>query len=287
MTSLQRSLKYNRMRRLFTLLVFCALAMTACMPIRHALHVEMRYPSRSGIELSGKVISVVYLTDGNKTGDSFNASMAGEFASVLEKDYATGEGSIGVYSIQNRGGKYSHKDTLVNLLMDTGCDAVFLFDKVDMAKTGENSTKFSIKLYCFDAMNKDENVYSFIGNTVVNHSVESLETEAQKTGGIIAESFKSQWKHEQYSITYYEGDKWYDALIRTQAFDWKGAMDVWMELLSTKNLYKRSCAEYNIAVACYMLGDYSLSKEWLDRSDEDNELPVSAALRKRNEARMK
>ena len=101
------------------------------------------------------------------------------------------------------------------------------------------------------------------------------------TGEVIAESFKSQWKHEQYSIVYYETEKWYDALVRAEAFDWKGAMDVWMELLSTNDLYKRSCAEYNIAVACYMLGDYSLATEWLDRSDQDNMLPLSDGLRKR------
>ena len=58
-------------------------------------------------------------------------------------------------------------------------------------------------------------------------------------------------------------------------------MDIWMGLLDTPNILKRSCAEYNIAVACYMLGDYALAEEWLDRSEQDNELPVTDALRKR------
>ena len=69
--------------------------------------------------------------------------------------------------------------------------------------------------------------------------------------------------------------------MRAQNFDWRGAMDIWIGLLSTNDHYKRSCAEYNIAVACYMLGDYDLATEWLDRSDQDNLLPVSDALRKR------
>ena len=30
-----------------------------------------------------------------------------------------------------------------------------------------------------------------------------------------------------------------------------------------------------------MLGDYALAEEWLDRSEQDNELPVTDALRKR------
>ena len=62
-------------------------------------------------------------------------------------------------------------------------------------------------------------------------------------------------------------------------------MDIWLELLETNDLLKRSCAEYNIAVACYMLGDYNLASEWLDLSDKDNLLPLSDALRKRIEAR--
>lgn len=281
MTLLRKLLKFNSMKRIYALLFLCSLLVSACGPSRHAVQVEMRYPSKSGIDLFGKVVSVVYVTDGNETGDTFNSSMAEGFAVELEKDYGTGEGSVGVYSLQDRGGSYSQKDTLINLLMDTGCDVVFVFDKVGVQGVGENTFKFNIKLYCFDAMNKDEKVFSFIGNDVVNVASDDLSKEANNTGEIVAEIFKSQWKHEQYSIVYYENEKWYDALLRAENYDWKGAMDIWMAQLSTNDLYKRSCAEYNIAVACYMLGDYDLATEWLDRSDQDNMLPVSDAMRKR------
>ena len=281
MTLLRKLLKFNSMKRIYALLFLCSLLVSACGPSRHAVQVEMRYPSKSGIDLFGKVVSVVYVTDGNETGDTFNSSMAEGFAVELEKDYGTGEGSVGVYSLQDRGGSYSQKDTLINLLMDTGCDVVFVFDKVGVQGVGENTFKFNIKLYCFDAMNKDEKVFSFIGNDVVNVASDDLSKEANNTGEIVAETFKSQWKHEQYSIVYYENEKWYDALLRAENYDWKGAMDIWMAQLSTNDLYKRSCAEYNIAIACYMLGDYDLATEWLDRSDQDNMLPVSDAMRKR------
>jgi hypothetical protein len=53
-------------------------------------------------------------------------------------------------------------------------------------------------------------------------------------------------------------------------------------------MMKRASAEYNIAVACYMLGDFDLALEWLDRSDADNKLPtLSDGLRKRIEARQR
>ena len=268
------------MRRFSILLVLTAL-LGACAPCKHAVQVEMRYPSKSGIELAGKIISVVYVTDTDSIADSFNASMAESFASELENDYGTGEGSIGVYSLKDNGGRYSQKDTLVSLLMETGADAVFLFDKVAVTKVGETMARFNIKLYCFDAMNQAENVYAFAGNTVATLSSDKVIAEAKKAGETISYSFMSQWKHEQYSIVYYEIQKWYDALARAEAYDWKGAMDIWLGLLSTSDMMKRSSAEYNIAVACYMLGDYDLASEWLDRSDQDNELPLSAALRKR------
>lgn len=273
------------MRRISFIFILVALVLSSCAPCKHAVQVEMRYPSKSGVELAGKIVSVVYLTDGNTTGDEFNAAMAKSFASELENDYGTGEGSVEVYSLEYKGGNYSRKDTLVNLLMETGCDAIFLMDKVGVTKVADNMAKFSIKLYCFDAMNKEENVYAFSGNTVANISAANLPYEAQKAGVTISQSFKSQWKHEQYSIVYYESEKWYEALARAEAYDWKGAMDLWLELLSTADMMKRSCAEYNIAVACYMLGNYELASEWLSRSDSDNELPLSAAMHKRIDTR--
>jgi hypothetical protein len=169
--------------------------------------------------------------------------------------------------------------------MDTGSDVVFLFDKVEFSKVNEDLQKFSLKLYCFDAMNKDENVYSFAGSSVTDATGDDLQKEAWDAGNTVAGSFKTQWKHEQYSIVYYNSDKWYDALENAEAYKWKAAMDIWMTLADTGDLLKRSCAEYNIAVACYMLGDYMLASEWLAMSDKDNKLPQSDALRKRIDAR--
>lgn len=309
------------MKRIFHLIVLCSGLLVSCGPSKHAVHVEMRYPSKSGIELAGKVVSVVFVTDGNEAADSFNESMAGGFAEALEKDYGTGEGSVGVYSIADTGGKYGQKDTLVNLLMDTGADVVFLFDKVELGEMGMGGVtrvstapspdssylstgvmKYSLKLYCFDAMNPKENVYVFSGSSLARPdvysngresdeklremAVKNLPEEAWEAGNAVASSFLSQWKHEQYSIIYYDNEKWYKALDKAEGYDWKGAMDIWISMLGTNDLLKRACAEYDIAVACYMLGDYSLASEWLDRSDKDNKLPLSDALRKRIDARL-
>ena len=273
------------MKRIFLFILSLSLLLVSCGPSRYAVQVEMRYPSKSGVELSGKIISVVYLADGNESGDLFTSSLADGFAYALENDYGTGEGSVGIYRIDDKGGHYSQKDTLVNLLIETGADVIFLFDEVELVNLSDGLHKFSIKLYCFDAMNKDENVYSFAGSSVTDAKEEDMQKEAWEAGNTVAGSFKSQWKHEQYSIVYYDSEKWYDALEKAESYQWKAAMDIWMTLTDTNDPLRRSCAGYNIAVACYMLGDYALASEWLDMSDKDNKLPQSDALRKRIDAR--
>lgn len=309
------------MKLLKTLMPLAALAVVSCGPSRHAVQVEMRYPSKAGIDLAGKTVSVVYLENKDTEAAIFNGYMADGFAYALEEEYDTGEGSVAVFRMQRDDeGNYAHKDTLFNLLMDTGGDVVFLIDTVSLGTmrvdgatrvayaTSPDSSyisvahmPFTMKMYSFDAMDKTATVKNYGGSSEAQPVVYSngkdtaaqqyakaravLPSAAWDVGQEISESFKSEWKHEQYSLTYFDSEKWYLALDRAEAYDWKGAMDIWMELLKTNDLMKRSCAEYNIAVACYMLGDYELASEWLDLSDEDNLLPLSDALRKRIKAR--
>lgn len=307
---------------LFMAFMACFLAVS-CGPSKHAILVEMRHPSKSGIELAGKSISVVYLENGDGVAEEFSRSLADGFAYTLENEYGTGEGSVGIYRMRAvDGGNYSSKDSLFNILMDTGSDVVFLVDTVefgsmsvsgptkvasasspDSAYVNSASIPFSMKLYCFDAMDFSETVNSFTGTAIARPHVYSdgkddstvatskawkaLGAEGWDAGVQVASSFKSQWKHEQYSVLYYDSQKWYDALVEAENFDWKGAMDIWITLLDSKDQMKRSCAEYNISVACYMLGDYPLAIEWLDLSDKTNKLPISDAMRKRILSRKK
>ena len=260
---------------------------TACGPSRYAVQLEMRYPSRAGIELAGKNISVVYAMSGKPKADLFCGKMAESFAGVLEKDYGTGEGSVGLYQVDGRTGDYSRKDSLISLLMKTGADAVFLFDTLKIDDLVSDTVPVNIILYCYDGMDKNDKVHRFAGTAVLPASSDdSIVSEADSAGKNVAGSFTSQWKHEQYTIVYYDNAQWHEALAKADMYDWKGAMDIWLDLLSTNDSMKRSCAQYNIAVACYMLGDISLAGQWLDRSDADNPLgAMSENLRKRIEMR--
>jgi tetratricopeptide (TPR) repeat protein len=308
------------MKKFFYLTILAAF-LTSCGPIRHAIHVEMRHPSKSGIEFVGKNVAVVHLENDNAIGNSLSEGIADGLAYSLEQDYGTGEGSVGIYRMRVvTGGNYASKDTLVNLLLDTGSDIVFLIDTLatgkmtvggatsvaspssrDSSYLSTGNLPFKINLYCFDAMNSNEKVYTYSGSSVAvpyaySDGRQSAETIRQRAlaslpelgfeaGMNISTSFKSQWKYEQYSVVYFESPQWFTAMEHADRYQWKDAMDIWIKLLDTNDMLKRSCAAYNLALASYMLGDYDLASEWLDRSDKDNKLPMSDTLRKRIDSR--
>ena len=271
-------------KSLFILFLF---AVVSCGPSRHAITLQMRHPSKSGLDLGGKIVSVAYSSVGDPVADNFNKAMAGSFADVLEEDYATGEGSVKVIRLDGTKADYAQRDSMVSILMNTGSDMVFLFASplFDTSITS-GAVPMQVSLYCYDGMNEEDKVFAYSGKTVVTStSPASLENEAVDAGKNVSEIFKAQWKHEQFSIVYFDGTKWYEALVLAEGYDWKGAMDIWFTLLDTNDLMKRASAEYNIAVACYMLGDFSLADEWLKKSKADNDMPtLTDAMSKRIDA---
>lgn len=287
------------------------------------MYLELRSPSRVGSDLTGKNVSVVYIEDSTSVENVFKASMADGFAYTLENEYGTGEGSIGVYRMSRTvGADYASKDTLVNLLLDTGADVVFLFDSAklgemslgsvnrvasasspDSAYVVTGSISYTLKMYSYDSMVKSDEVRNYGGTTVVQPSIytgskemneqtrknlyASLDSEGFEAGEMVAASFAPQWKAESLTLTYYDSKAWMDALEKAYQFEWKTAMDIWFSLMDSTDAIKRACAAYNISVACYVAGDYRLAKEWLDLSDKDGDLPLSSGHRKRIEEKLK
>lgn len=270
-----------KIRNVVWFLLLCTVI--SCGPSRHAIPVEKRCPSKSGIDLAGKVLSIVYTSSGDEVADKFAGAMSDSFAEALEKGYGTGKGSVGVYSVDAGAGSYAVRDSMVSLLMDTGADLVFLFDRIDIPGNRSGAVPLKVTLHCYDGMNKEDKVQSFTGSTMVEvWNDEEIDHEAEQAGKTVAETFAPQWKMEQFSFAYYDSTKWYEALMRAQNYDWKGAMDIWLDMLDIRDPMKRAALEYNIAVSCYLLGDMELAEEWLDRSDADNKMPtLSDALRKR------
>lgn len=298
------------------------LAAVSCGPMTFTMDVEMRGVSRSGLDLGRKSFSVVYLDSGSKADSLFGSGVSEGFAQKLETEYFSGERFIDIYRLDMKpGADYASKDTLLNILMDTGSDVVFLFEppalgeavagkpakvtsagrSADSSYVSEVSVPFSIRLDVYDSMNKADSVFSFNGADVakpvaytdgaesqaelVAKGLSSLGDAGKDVGRRMADTFVSTWKSERHPVIYYDAQAWINAAYAANDYRWKDAMDIWIRFADSGNYEKRSCAAYNISLACYMMGDYALALEWLDRSDKDYPLAVSRELRKKINAR--
>ena len=306
------------MRRFPVTLGLVALALAACSPQTLTMSVDMRHPSKSGIDLTRKTISIVYMDDG-QVDTTFSNGVASSLARSLEEDYFAGREAVGVYKIP---ADSVSLQLMHDLVMDTGDDVVFLIgpptfgevalsDKlalqnatsVDSAFVTQAQIPYNAKLFVFDSMDKEDKLHVFRGGSVLRTQVysngvtapefikekamQSKELGAELVGLQISNRFLPTWKTENYSLYYFEGwdDDWTTAAYYAYEYQWKKAADIWMKKVSDNNITKRACACYNTALAFYMLGDLRLATKWLDRADENSSLSLSPGLRKRIEAR--
>lgn len=289
-------------------------ALQSCDPQAFSMNVEMRYPSSSGMSIDGKSVAVVYLNEDSAKDSVFNECLANGFASAIEKNYFNGAEAVNLYKMPKvGGGVYSNADTLINLIVDTGCDIVFLFDapefgnvQIKEQKTSTSGTYYpvsvpvAIKLYGFDSLSGSDTVRVWTGTRMLSANMEAslgrqaaadslwnrIGSSAENLGEVSARTFAPVWKEETYTFIYYESpEAWLAAAQYATDYKWNEAMKVWISLLDTNNPMKRSCAEYNIATACFLMGDNELALKWLNSSDEDYPISLSKALRKRIQAR--
>ena len=289
-------------------------ALQSCDPQAFSMNVEMRYPSSSGMSIDGKSVAVVYLNEDSAKDSVFNECLANGFASAIEKNYFNGAEAVNLYKMPKvGGGVYSNADTLINLIVDTGCDIVFLFDapefgnvQIKEQKTSTSGTYYpvsvpvAVKLYGFDSLSGSDTVRVWTGTRMLSANMEAslgrqaaadslwnrIGSSAENLGEVSARTFAPVWKEETYTFIYYESpEAWLAAAQYASDYKWNEAMKVWISLLDTNNPMKRSCAEYNIATACFLMGDNELALKWLNSSDEDYPISLSKTLRKRIQSR--
>ena len=277
-------------------------ALQSCDPQAFSMNVEMRYPSSSGMSIDGKSVAVVYLNEDSAKDSVFNECLANGFASAIEKNYFNGAEAVNLYKMPKVGGG-----------VDTGCDIVFLFDapefgnvQIKEQKTSTSGTYYpvsvpvAIKLYGFDSLSGSDTVRVWTGTRMLSANMEAslgrqaaadslwnrIGSSAENLGEVSARTFAPVWKEETYSFIYYESQEpWLAAAQYASDYKWNEAMKVWISLLDTNNTMKRSCAEYNIATACFLMGDNELALKWLNSSDEDYPISLSKTLRKRIQTR--
>lgn len=230
----------------------------SCGPSAYTMNVERRAPGVSGMDLTGKTMSVLCISEENINDSSDIYMVAEQFAKALESDYYGGEKVFDIITIKDETPKnYFVKDSLVNFIIQTGSDVVFLLDNSNV--------------YAYDSLDPSDKMFIFHSDAILS-----------RRGTSLATPFKSTWIEGRYSFYIYDNSTWID--IATELFEtynWSKAIDAWIPLLSTQNLEKKACVEYNIAQACYLIGNYDLATQWLDMADTHFDLTLSPGLRKR------
>ena len=273
------------MRKL-SVIVVSALLLAACSPQVYPLYLDVRQPSSSGLDLSRKSLSLVYMDGANDVDSLFDRHTASAMARSLEEDYFGGEPVIGLYHIPSADSVSLEK--MHSLVMDTEGDVVFVLAShldmpADTTHLGVVPLRTSLSVY--DSMAEDK-VLRFNGSTVLSmERMKDLPEKAEEMAGRITPRFLSQWKTESFSFYYFDdfSDDWTDALSLAGQGKMGKAMDIWMEQVKTGSIIKKACAAFNMAMGFYLLEDTHMSAYWLEYADKLEELPLSAGLHKRLE----
>ena len=246
-----------------------ALSLVSCMPQVYTMYLQTRTPSDSGVDMDGKTMAIVYLEDGTSIDSLFNNCLADGLAQGLEKEYFGGETSVDVCSIVTDK-QYSSKDSLVRLALDMDVDILFLVDRPqfnEASSQGKLQTKSL--LYVYDTMGRDS-VYTLHATTNIVSDLASsaFSKGAANMGNAFSTKFINGWKEDSFTVIYYDADKWTKALTYADNLEWDKAAEIWMNLATTcSNPDMKSCAAYDVALACYMNREYDLAMEWLAESD--------------------
>ena len=303
-----------------TWLIAAALLAAACSPQIYPMRLELRQPSKSGLDLSRKSMSIVYMDSVLPADTLFGRTAASSLARNLEADYFGGEEEIGLYQVP--AADSVDLPLMHSLVMDTGSDVIFLVStrlgtptlyankeapgatQVDSAYVCEADVPVVSQLYIYDSMATDE-VHRYKGSAMLKASVynngmvtedglrslayRSLSAQAEEVGRRLSSRFLSNWDEEVFYYYYFDDgyvEAWVDGLSAVHAGQLSKAVDKWEPLVKSGSKLKRACAAYNMAQTFYLLGDYPLAVRWLEAADRMETLELTPELSKRLQERL-
>ena len=303
-----------------TWLIAAALLAAACSPQIYPMRLELRQPSKSGLDLSRKSMSIVYMDSALPADTLFGRTAASSLARNLEADYFGGEEQIGLYQVP--AADSVDLSLMHSLIMDTGSDVVFLVStrlgspnlyankevpratQVDSAYVCEADVPVLTRLFIYDSMSTDE-VHRYKGTAILKAAVynngmvtedglrslayRSLSQQAEEVGRRLSSRFISEWDEELFHYYYFDDgyvEAWVEGLRAVHAGELSKAVDKWTPLVKSGSKLKRACAAYNMAQTFYLLGDYPLAVRWLEVADRMESLELTPSLSKRLQERL-
>ena len=268
------------MKKLSGFLAIGAVAaiVASCSANLYRMDLQMRQPSASGYDLGGKEMGVVYIAPAKDT--TFAKSLAEGFAAALEEDYFSGEAAVDVYTMTaTQAADYASRDTMLNLVMDTEKDVIFL---IECQKDADDNAR--MRLHVYDSMGKADTVRTFGGIIPLNG--QNNIADAKLSGQKASIKFLSNWRPEMFYFYSYDTPEWIGALNAAFSFKWHEAMNRWLKIVETAKSYKAAYCAFNLATTAYILGDYSLCERWLVIAEQAGTNQYTSALRTKLSGKM-
>ncbi len=264
--------------RTFAAVAAAVSALVSCSPQVYNMTMEMRYPSSSGLNLTGKTVALVYPYGLTREEMQLTGSVAGALADKLDAAYPESD-STQLFTVQYTDdfAKMATPDSLVNLVLKTDADVVFLFGHPSEFEQGYRPGGIRLPLWCYDSLGgENATVKSF---TIAADAGTDASVSGKNIGNRISSSFVPTWREEEFGIWYSEDGAWNSALLKALDFKWDEAVKDWMSILdTTKDSYFRACLEYNIGLGCFMMGNRELALQWLTQSAAEHTSEMTTAL---------
>jgi len=253
-------------------------ALVSCSPQVYNMSMEMRCPSSSGLNLTGKTVALVYPYGLTQEEMQLTGSVAGALADKLDAAYPERD-STQLFTVQYTDdfAKMATPDSLVNLVLKTDSDVVFLFGHPVEFENGYRPGGIRLPLWCYDSLGgENADVKSF---TIAADAGTDASVSGKNIGNRISSSFIPTWREEEFGIWYREEGAWNSALLKALDFKWDEAVKEWMSILETeKDPYLSACLEYNIGLGCFMMGNRELALQWLTQSSVEYSSDMTTAL---------
>lgn len=258
-------------------------ALCSCSPLSYVVELEHRSESSSGLDLSGKSMSLIYLESGNGCDSLFNNRLSDMLSMSLEESFFDGNQGVGVYNlVKDPSGDYASIDTASAYVMLLDSDVIMILDTPALTDTLPSGNIRALStLYVYDSMAQNDEVLSLQCKSTVS-SLEDV-AKAVSVGSYLSAPLVSQWRKDYFEVLYFDDidASWVEAVKYADKLEWDKAMDIWMEKSRSKNIAKSGAAQYNMALACFLNGRKDLAEEWLDLAERNFPNETARSLRKR------
>ena len=240
----------------------------------------------------------------NKLDSTGIANVAVGVAAQYETGQGLDSASVMVYTVPknefrgfpsyfNKGVKGPDKDYIGQLMVKSSSPILIFVDNLKFFNYTERPTAlgdgsplgltvelpYYVELNAYDAMADSLLFRKAVKDTVAIYMVNGAEEGrsisetladklpdiAEKIGERLGTELSTKWTTEEWMlINYSDNSTWNSAYLLARSFKWSEAIAKWMPLTEGTNPQKASFAAFNIAVACEMMDERSLAREWID-----------------------